>query len=416
MWTVELAFVPERVILPEPDVRAAAAAISALRLEAAERGLPPDVVDLHLPVATVESSEIVTLSQENVAFLDSAVGTGPNINALNGLGVLAWRIGGGQAEAVVLGEPIHLPTPRVVGVRLIGALPPGVAGADVIGGLPSMRGAFLEFHGPGADALAVADRMAIAAAVAERGAVSGLFPIDERTLDYLYTKGFPASHVELTAAYCRAQGLWDVQADYAELLTLDLSAVEPSDGEAVTSGRSRPEIIVPELHPARRPRDVKDAQILLVLDDDAVPDLERLRNERKAHPLGDVPLALVTGRDYGGAEAANDWAGRGTRQLGIRVVLSSGDFLGTHRADLISAGVLPLQIKVELHGDETLTITGVADVQPGQLLTVEVSGRGGRRRLKLQALVRLDNRQELEWFRHGGALPYILDRLLEAPQ
>src|SRR5688572_10203923 len=84
-----LAFVPERMILPEADVRAAAAAISALRLEAAERGLPPDVVDLHLPLVTVESSEVVTLSQENVAFLDSVVGTGPDINALNGLGVLA---------------------------------------------------------------------------------------------------------------------------------------------------------------------------------------------------------------------------------------------------------------------------------------------------------------------------------------
>jgi aconitate hydratase len=71
---------------------------------------------------------------------------------------------------------------------------------------------------------------------------------------------------------------------------------------------------------------------------------------------------------------------------------------------------------VQLHGDETLTVSGVADLQPGQTIMVEATGRGGRRRLKLQAQVRLDNRQELEWFRHGGALPYILDRLLEAGQ
>jgi len=408
-----LAFKPERVLMLEPDLRAAMVAVVALRREVAEHGLAPDLVEVHVPVDSIESSEIVTLSQENVAFLDSAVGTGPFVNALNGLGVLGWRIGGGQAEAVMLGQPIHLPTPRIVGVRLTGSLPDGVTAADVVTSVTGVREAFLEFHGPGASGMAVADRMALAAAVPRCGALAGLFPIDERTLDYLRTKGFPAGHVELTERYCRAQGLFDVQAEYAELLEVDLATLKPA-GLSPADGSVQPEIIVPELHPARRPRDLTGARILTVLGDLAVPDIERLRNERKAHPLGDLPLALVAGRDYGGWDAGNDWAGRGTRQLGIRAVVVSGDFLGTHRADLVCAGVLPLQVNVNLHGDETLTITGVADVQPGQKIIIEAAGRFGRRRLKLQALVRLDNRQELEWFRHGGVLPYVLDGILES--
>jgi len=405
-----LAFRPERVLLPEVHLRAAMVAVVALRREVADRGLPPDLVEVHIPVDETAASEVVTLSQENVAFLDSAVGTGPDINALNGLGVLAWRVGGGQAEAVMLGQPIHLPTPRVVGVRLTGSLRPEASAADVVRGLTGVRGAFLEFHGPGADGMAVADRMALAAQVPRCGAVAGLFPIDDRTLEYLRARGFPAEHVELTSEYCRAQGLFGVRAEYAELLTVDLGSVTPSSaGHAPPL--PQPEIIVPELHPARRPRDLTGARILLALGDGAAPDLERLRNERKAHPLGDVPLALVAGLDYGSGDPANDWAGRGTRQLGIRVVVSE-DFLGTHRADLVSAGVLPLQVKADLHGDETLTITGIMDIEPPGPITVEVAGRDGRR-LRLRAVVRLDNRLELEWFRHGGVLPYVLDKLLE---
>ena len=405
-----LAFRPERVLLPETHLRAAMVAVVALRREVADRGLSPDLIEIHRPVDSTISSEIVTLSQENVAFLDSAIGTGPDINALNGLGVLGWRTGGGQAEAVMLGQPIHLPTPRVVGVRLTGSLRPEATAADVVPKLTGVRGAFLEFHGPGATEMPVADRMALAAAVPRCGAVAGLFPIDDMTLDFLRAKGFPPEHVELTELYCKEQGLFGVRARYAELLTVDLGSVTPSDVEQAALS-PQPEIIVPELHPARRPRDVNGARILLGLGDGATPDLGRLRNERKAHPLGDVPLALVTGRDFGGGEAGNDWAGRGTRQLGIRFVVSEG-FLGTHRADLACAGVLPLEAKADLRGDETLTIGGIAGIESGGTIAVDVvRPEGGR--LRLQALVRLDNRLELEWFRHGGVLPYVLDKLLE---
>ncbi|HZM80174.1 MAG TPA: aconitase family protein [Candidatus Limnocylindrales bacterium] len=406
-----LAFRPERVVLPEAHLRAAMVAVVALRREVADRGLPPDLVEVHVPVDSLQASEVVTLSQENVAFLDSVVGTSPDINALNGLGVLAWRVGGGQAEAVMLGQPIHLPTPRVVGVRLTGSLPPEATAADVVRGLAGVRGAFLEFHGPGADAMAVADRMALAAEVPRCDAVAGLFPIDDQTLEYLRAKGFPAEHVELTELYCREQGLFGVRAEYAELLTVDLGSVTPAFA-AHAGPSSQPEIVVPELHPARRPRDLTGARVLLGLGDGAAPDLDSLRNERKAHPLGDVPLALVTGADYGGGDVSSDWAGRGTRQLGIRVVVSK-DFLGTHRADLVCAGVLPLQAKADLHGDETLTITGIADIRPGGPIAIDVAGPDGRR-LRLPAVVRLDNRRELEWFRHGGILPYVLDKLVEA--
>jgi aconitase A len=405
-----MAFRPERVLLPETHLRAAMVAIVALRREIADRGLSPDLIEVHLPVDSTVSSEIVTLSQENVAFLDSAVGTGPDINALNGLGVLGWRVGGGPAEAVMLGQPIHLPTPRVVGVRLTGSLRPEATVADVVSKLTGVRGAFLEFHGPGATAMPVAERMALAAAVPRCGAVAGLFPIDDLTLDFLRARGFPSEHVELTELYCKEQGLFEVRADYAELLAVDLASVTPT-GADPKPPPPQPEIIVPELHPARRPRDVNGARILLGLGDGAAPDLGRLRNERKAYPLGDVPLALVAGADFGGGEAANDWAGRGTRQLGIRFVVAEG-FSGTHRADLVCAGVLPLQAKVDLHGDETITIGGIAGVEPGGQLAVDiVRPEGGR--LRLQALVRLDNRLELEWFRHGGVLPYVLDKLLE---
>ena len=173
-----------------------------------------------------------------IAYPDTLVGTDSHTTMVNGLGVLGWGVGGIEAEAAMLGQPVSMIIPEVVGFHLTGALKEGITATDLVLTVTQMLrakgvvGRFVEFFGPGVSALSVADRATIANMAPEYGATCGFFPIDAKTLDYMRLTGRPDQDIALTEAYCRAQGMWfEDGADdpvFTETLRLDMASVEPS--------------------------------------------------------------------------------------------------------------------------------------------------------------------------------------------
>ena len=190
---------------------------------------------------------------ETVAFPDTLVGTDSHTTMVNGLGVLGYGVGGIEAEAVLLGQPLYQPMPQVVGVRLHGDLPRGSTATDLVLVVTQMLrshgvvGAFVEFAGDGLASLALADRATISNMSPEYGATAALFPVDDETLTYLRVTGRPEEQVELVEAYTKANGLWREPGggpDFDEALELDLSTVEPT-----VAGPRRPQdkVLLPDL-------------------------------------------------------------------------------------------------------------------------------------------------------------------------
>src|SRR6201996_5710092 len=188
--------------------------------------------------------------QSHLAYPDTLVGTDSHTTMINGLGVLGWGVGGIEAEAAMLGQPITMLIPQVIGVKLTGSLPTGATATDLVLTLTELlrkKGVvekFVEYFGDGLASLPLADRATIANMAPEYGSTCGIFPIDEETIRYLELTGRPKEQVELVAAYAKAQGLWRVTgaaaAQYTDLLELDLSSVEPS-----LAGPKRPQDRVP---------------------------------------------------------------------------------------------------------------------------------------------------------------------------
>jgi aconitate hydratase len=177
-------------------------------------------------------------SGEQVAYPDTLVGTDSHTTMVNGLGVLGWGVGGIEAEAAMLGQPISMLIPEVVGFRLTGALAEGITATDLVLTVTQMLrakgvvGRFVEFYGPGLDALSLADRATIANMAPEYGATCGFFPIDERTIDYLRLTGRDEGRIALVRAYAQAQGMWRDTATpeplFTDTLELDMGTVLPS--------------------------------------------------------------------------------------------------------------------------------------------------------------------------------------------
>ncbi|HEY3489320.1 MAG TPA: aconitate hydratase AcnA [Candidatus Deferrimicrobiaceae bacterium] len=172
-----------------------------------------------------------------VACPDTVVGTDSHTPMVNGLGVVGWGVGGIEAEAAMLGQPVSMLVPDVVGVRLSGALRPGVTATDLVLAVTQLLrkkgvvGKFVEFYGQGLSALSVADRATISNMAPEYGATIGYFPVDAETLAYLRFTGRPEAQVALVEAYCKAQGLFRTDETpapvYSDTLALDLSVITP---------------------------------------------------------------------------------------------------------------------------------------------------------------------------------------------
>ncbi len=229
-----------------------------------------------------------------VAYPDTLVGTDSHTTMINGLGVLGWGVGGIEAEAAMLGQPISMLIPEVVGVKLIGKLREGVTATDLVLTLTHMLrkkgvvGKFVEYFGPGLADLPVADRATIANMAPEYGATCGFFPIDQATLDYLRLTGRDEQTIALVEAYAKAQDMWHVknaeEPVFTDVLELDLSSVEPS------------------LAGPKRPQDRVELSQLKSTFDKLLTDTNRIQEKNSAFKTeqgldlhhGDVVIAAIT--------------------------------------------------------------------------------------------------------------------------
>jgi aconitate hydratase len=224
-----------------------------------------------------------------IAYPDTCVGTDSHTTMINGLGVLGWGVGGIEAEAAMLGQPVSMLIPEVVGFKLTGAMAEGITATDLVLTVTQMLrakgvvGRFVEFYGPGMASLSLADRATIANMAPEYGATCGFFGIDEKTLDYMRLTGRSEDAIALTEAYAKAQGLW-LMADmpdpvFTDTLSLDMGSVVPS-----LAGPKRPQ----------------DKVVLTEVDNVFNGDLGRAAKyvdvEGKDHQIGDgdVVIAAIT--------------------------------------------------------------------------------------------------------------------------
>jgi aconitate hydratase len=202
--------------------------------------VPPDTGIVH-QVNLEYLARVVFVHETNgkrTAYPDTLVGTDSHTTMVNGLGVLGWGVGGIEAEAAMLGQPVSMLIPLVVGVKLTGRLREGATATDLVLTITEMLrkhgvvGKFVEYFGPGLRDLPLADRATIANMSPEYGATCGIFPVDKESLKYLKLTGRSAEQIALVEAYCREQGLFHdektPEAEYSELLSLDLETVEPS--------------------------------------------------------------------------------------------------------------------------------------------------------------------------------------------
>ena len=214
--------------------------------------IPPGIGIVHQ--VNLEYLAKGVLEKDGVYYPDTLVGTDSHTTMINGLGIVGWGVGGIEAEAGMLGQPVYFLTPDVVGVHLSGSLRDGVTATDLVLHITEMLrkakvvGKFVEFHGEGATSLPLPDRATIANMAPEYGATMGYFPVDEESCRYLKATGRTEEHIETFRNYFKAQGLFGIprkgECDYSALLELNLADVQPA-----VAGPKRPQdrIVLPEL-------------------------------------------------------------------------------------------------------------------------------------------------------------------------
>ncbi|WP_327034766.1 aconitate hydratase [Micromonospora ureilytica] len=209
--------------------------------------VPPGTGIVHQ--VNIEYLARTIMERNGQAYPDTVVGTDSHTTMVNGLGVLGWGVGGIEAEAAMLGQPVSMLIPRVVGFKLSGEMPAGTTATDLVLTITEMLrkhgvvGKFVEFYGPGVSAVPLANRATIGNMSPEYGSTVAIFPIDAETIRYLELTGRDAAQVALVEAYAKEQGLWhdpDHEPDYSERLELDLGTIEPS-----LAGPKRPQDRVP---------------------------------------------------------------------------------------------------------------------------------------------------------------------------
>jgi aconitase A len=369
----------------------------------------------------------VVFTRGGQAYPDTLVGTDSHTTMINGLGVLGWGVGGIEAEAAMLGQPVSMLIPKVVGFKLTGELPAGATATDLVLTVTELLrkqgvvGKFVEFYGPGVSNVPLADRATIGNMSPEYGSTCAIFPVDEETLTYLRLTGRPAETVALVEAYAKAQGLWhDPAAEprYSERVELDLSTIVPSlAGPEAPAGPGAAD---------RRQGDVPHRAGRLRLDHPGragpqagVPAGRHGRRRgtgideaSQAYQAEGTPLVILAGKEYGSG-SSRDWAAKGTALLGVRAVIAES-YERIHRSNLIGMGVLPLQYaagenaeSLGLTGAETFTIEGIAG---GGSVPRELTVRADE--TTFTVTVRIDTPGEQSYYQHGGIMPFVLRSLL----
>jgi aconitate hydratase len=295
------------------------------------RVVPPGTGIVHQ--VNIEHLARVVMSRNGQAYPDSCVGTDSHTTMVNGLGVLGWGVGGIEAEAAMLGQPVSMLIPRVVGFKLTGEIPEGATATDVVLTITEMLrrhgvvGKFVEFYGSGVASVPLANRATIGNMSPEFGSTCAIFPVDDETLRYLRLTGRPADQVALVESYAKEQGLWHdagEEPEYSEYLELDLSTVAPS-----IAGPKRPQdrIELSDAKPSFRKTldDYATVQYPQDADDAALDEAGK-----ESFPASDSPS--VTGHSEADkprlVSAANGADGRASHP-----VLVSSDELGEFELD-----------------------------------------------------------------------------------
>ncbi|MFP5347527.1 MAG: aconitate hydratase [Actinomycetes bacterium] len=253
--------------------------------------VPPGTGIVHQ--VNIEYLARVVFDRDGVAYPDTLVGTDSHTTMVNGLGVLGWGVGGIEAEAAMLGQPVSMLIPRVVGFKLRGQVPPGVTATDVVLTITEMLrehgvvGKFVEFYGEGVAAVPLANRATIGNMSPEFGSTAAIFPIDDVTLEYLRLTGRSEELIALVEAYTKEQGLWhdaSREPDFSEYMELDLSTVVPS-----IAGPKRPQDRVP----LDEAKSCFRQALTEYVDDDYVISKGRVdESSRESFPASDSPAVF----------------------------------------------------------------------------------------------------------------------------
>lgn len=280
--------------------------------------VPPGTGIVHQ--VNIERLARVTMSRGGQAYPDTCVGTDSHTTMVNGLGVLGWGVGGIEAEAAMLGQPVSMLIPRVVGFKLTGSMNAGVTATDVVLTITEILrkhgvvGKFVEFYGEGVGELPLANRATIGNMSPEFGSTCAIFPIDDVTLDYLRLTGRDDEQVALVEAYAKQQGMWldpSAEARYSELVELDLSTVVPS-----IAGPKRPQdrIVLTEAKAAFR-------KVLPTY----VKHEEGNGSSGGSFPASDAP-SQTSDTESGGTQPANEGNGSSRPSHKVSVTTDKGTF------------------------------------------------------------------------------------------
>ncbi|MEU5261013.1 aconitate hydratase [Amycolatopsis sp. NPDC021455] len=299
--------------------------------------VPPGTGIVHQ--VNIEHLARTVMARNGQAYPDSCVGTDSHTTMVNGLGVLGWGVGGIEAEAAMLGQPVSMLIPRVVGFKLTGEIPAGVTATDVVLTITEMLrrhgvvGKFVEFYGESVAQVPLANRATIGNMSPEFGSTAAIFPIDEETVRYLKLTGRSAEQVALVEAYAKEQGLWhdpSREASYSEYLELDLSTVVPS-----IAGPKRPQDRI-ELSDAKSSfrKSIHD----YVDGEDLTPHTKMDEASEESFPASDAPSLSFAEDDAAPvtSSAANGASGRPSKPVKVSTP-DRGEFVLDHGAVVIAS-------------------------------------------------------------------------------
>ncbi|QIS20654.1 aconitate hydratase AcnA [Nocardia terpenica] len=297
--------------------------------------VPPSTGIVHQ--VNIEHLARVVMLRDGQAYPDTCVGTDSHTTMVNGLGVLGWGVGGIEAEAAMLGQPVSMLIPRVVGFKLTGEINPGVTATDVVLTVTDMLrkhgvvGKFVEFYGRGVAEVPLANRATLGNMSPEFGSTAAIFPIDDVTIDYLKLTGRTDEQVALVEAYAKEQGLWhdaDTEPAYSEYLELDLSTVVPS-----IAGPKRPQdrILLSESKIAFR-KDIHN----YTSDPEAAPHSHLDEAIEESFPASDPAVLSFADDDAVLPTAANGATGRPSKPVKVQTE-EYGDFVLDHGAVVVAS-------------------------------------------------------------------------------
>ncbi|MEV6239442.1 aconitate hydratase [Lentzea sp. NPDC051838] len=352
--------------------------------------VPPGTGIVHQ--VNIEHLARVVMVRNGQAYPDTLVGTDSHTTMVNGIGVLGWGVGGIEAEAAMLGQPVSMLIPRVVGFKLSGELPAGATATDLVLTITEMLrkqgvvGKFVEFYGEGVGAVPLANRATIGNMSPEFGSTVGIFPIDGETIDYLRLTGRSEEQIALVEAYAKEQGLWhdpSREAVYSETLELDLATVVPS-----IAGPKRPQDRI-ELTSAK---ESFRAALSAYVTDEPKSEVDEAIDE--TFPASD-PAALHEGMTNGTALQSAAEGSHGRTSNPIKVTVDGNEFELDHGAVAIAAIT-------------SCTNTSNPSVMLGAaLLAKKAVERGLERKPWVKTTLAPGSKVVMDYYERAGLMPYL---------